>query len=182
MGLFSRMRDLVSKIKRVDCPDGTFRFVYKSLDYAFKIELQDWSAGVDTQLKNLQLQTLEARLELQKHISGLLIEFDEINRSLYVDFRGLYSAYTNNPCDLDKWYAEEVRKLVKTEFKLRLKKIEQSAKLIEKELASPDNKKDIRGILAKSKKKLKQMSANDRARQEFQTALDDFSRWRRVED
>lgn len=178
MGLLSKMKDLGSKMKRVDCSDGTFRFVYKNLDHAFKIELKDWSAGVDIQLKNLQLQKLKAGGELQKHISGLLIEFDEINRSLYVDFRGLYSAYANNPCDLDKWYAEEVGKLVKTEFKLRLKKIEQSAKLIENELAKSDKEKDVGSIVAKSKKKLKRLSANERAKQEFQTALDDFCRWR----
>jgi len=168
-----------SKIKRVKCPDGTTRYVYKDLDDAFRLELKDWSAAFKAQLNSLKLQELETSLEFQKQVSGLLMELDEVNRSLQFHFRALYSAYMNNPCELDKWYAEEVQRLVQTECKLRLDKIRDSMEFIRSGLANrPMDQQNVTAIITQSKEALTELSIREKTRQQIQTALDDFNRWR----
>ena len=91
----------------------------------------------------------------------------------------MYIVYSANPCDLDKWLAQETQKLIERECGFRFReKIIKSSQIIETELQkSPRNAEAIKGAVAKAKEMLSPTDKAERTKKELQSALDDFQQW-----
>jgi hypothetical protein len=170
-----------SKVITVKCPDGKTRRVYKNPEDAFPLRAKDWSAQIKSTLKTLKGFESGLGLDLQKQIAGFFMEIDEINRSIQAEFRALYIVYSANPCELDKWLAQETKKLIERESGFRFREIRKSTQIIETELKkAPRNAAAIKGAIAKARKMLSPTKRAEKTKKELQTALDDFQQWRRT--
>ena len=107
------------RIRRVNCRDGTQRDVYKNPDEAFPLLTNNLSAQIKAQVEMLKQLQVNVGVDIKKLVAGFFFQIDEINRSLQLLFRTVYLTYATNPCDLDKWLANQVEKIIEEEIKMR---------------------------------------------------------------
>jgi hypothetical protein len=118
----SRRIDLnwpLSKTRKEKCKDGTYRTVYKNPDHAFPLYAKDLVLKIHDEMNVLKQIQINAGVDIQQLISGLLFQIDEVNRSMQFHFRAIYLGYICNPCELDKWFAKRVDKIIRTETRMR---------------------------------------------------------------
>ena len=100
------------KIRKIKCPDGSFRYVYRNIDDVFPLYAKDWKARFDLAIKGLQ--TLEGALggELAHKLSGLFFMLNDSNASLQFQCRAAYGTYLVNPCAKDDWLFQRMNEII----------------------------------------------------------------------
>src|SRR5205823_10771214 len=88
------------KLRRHRCPDGTYRYVYRNVNYILPLVAGEWQA--DSKVAVEALKSLHAAVDagVQTHLRGLFIQLDEANRSMLAKLRMTYAVYASNPCGL----------------------------------------------------------------------------------
>ena len=104
---------------KVKCQDGSERIVLKNPDDAFPLAHKKLLAKIHTEVKALAQLQVDADADVRELIAGFLFQIDEINSSLIIHLRSAYVVFSTNPCEMDKWLAKEVEKIIKEETKMR---------------------------------------------------------------
>ena len=113
-----------SKMRRIRCPDGSERTVFKNPDDAFPLLAKDWSASVKATTETLKELQVSLALELQQSIAGLLVQIDEANRTMQLNFRAVYVVYLIDPCRQLAWLKRRVKEIIENESVLRRTRME----------------------------------------------------------
>lgn len=115
-----------SKIRKIKCPDGRERYVFKNLDDVFPLAATDWSARGEATVQALRECRAGLSGSFERYIQGFFAQLDEANRSLQFDFRAIYAAYITAPCEQrqDSWLRQRTREVIEREGEFRKKLLE----------------------------------------------------------
>lgn len=97
--------------KKIKCPDGSVRFVYRNIDQAFPIHLRDVQSSLSAKLGVDGLAEGAAENKYASDVKALLFHIDETNKSLMLEFRSAYIAYEIHPCANWEKFDSSVREI-----------------------------------------------------------------------
>lgn len=115
--------NLFSKHK-VKCPDGSVRYVYRNIDKAFPMFLGDIKNEISAGIKNKEFGSANATKKYNSDIRSILIQIDETNQSMMLNFRVAYIGFESNPCqNSEKFNADldEIRRCGQHNHELKVK-------------------------------------------------------------
>jgi hypothetical protein len=113
-----------SGIYHLRCPDGTLRTIYTDIDVAFPLFIEGWNAKLAAGLKASDLGTGELKGEYATKIEGLLFGLDELNRSLMMNFRSAYIAYSADPCANSGMLGRQIESIRTEQHRLQLLRLQ----------------------------------------------------------
>lgn len=101
------------KTEKRQCPDGSVKVVYRSIDDAFPLALKDFKAKVDVDLAALSdVPAGSVGTQYEKSIAGLLYTLGDRNQSLMMTFRAVYETYRSDPCTYDDFLRRQVELII----------------------------------------------------------------------
>jgi hypothetical protein len=86
-------------IDTVSCPGGASRRVYRSVDYAVPLYMQETKSSTKAMVDALGQVKAQASSEEEEKVKGLLFQIDETNGSVQQHFRAAYLVYASAPCE-----------------------------------------------------------------------------------
>jgi|GEM_PF-4977586 len=107
------------KERRVRCPDGTYRYVYKDAERAFPLIAREWEKKAKAAADTLNQIKLEVGVEMASRIQGLLFQLDKHNASVQQKCCAVYVVYKVDPCGKDVWLEREILSILEQESFLR---------------------------------------------------------------
>lgn len=104
--------------RKVRCPDGTVKYVYRHVDDAFPLELTTSSTQLKANLDAAQELTAGIESSYSTTIQGMLYSISQKNESLMMSLRALYVLFQGDPCANAALFNENVVQLVKEQSRL----------------------------------------------------------------
>jgi len=164
-----------SKTRKIRCPDGSERIVFKSADDAFPLFARDWSANLKATTETLRELEASLDLELQQHIAGFIFQIDEVNRTMQLKFRAVYIVYLNDPCGQLGWLRQRVKEIIEDESMLR--RIRMETAKIKCLIALGLDKQAIRQAIEEAVARLSKSDLEEEIFSEIQKAKKNTSAW-----
>ena len=105
--------------RRIRCPDGSYRYVFKNPHHAFPLIAQEWITKATASADTLNQLKGEVSGEIASRIGGLLFQLDSKNASVQQKCCATYVVYKVDPCGKDAWLEQEVKQILAEESFLR---------------------------------------------------------------
>ena len=163
------------KIKKIKCPDGTERLVYKDPEDAFPFFAKDWSTKFDSMLKATQEIQGKLGASCESNINGFFTQLDQANRSIQIHFRAIYVLYTVNPCANDKLLVDEIKKAIDNESIMR--RMQYEIDFINGLLVNNAPPDSVILAIKSSSQKLSRPLLEQKASAAFEKAQEDVASW-----
>lgn len=110
----------LSKQRRVLCPDGTTKYVYKDVNRAMPIYVTAFDAKLFSRLGSEIQDDLTIGGEYKTKIHDLLNNRNEQFASLIHEFRILYNVFSADPCSYSDYFLDGVKRILATHHLLKV--------------------------------------------------------------
>jgi hypothetical protein len=94
------------------CKDGSVKVVYRDVNDAFPLFIEDFKGSVDGNLEAIKGAPVKVRADYETKIKGLTFELDELNKSLMMSFRTVYLVFQSDPCNDDGFFKRQTERLL----------------------------------------------------------------------
>ena len=116
MGFFA----FLSKHRRVECPDGTIKYIHKDVNSAIPTYVTEYDAKLFSRIGSEMQSDLTIRGEYKTRIHDLLNSRSEQYAALIHEFRVLYEAFSTDPCSYSDYFLDEVKRILAIHRALRV--------------------------------------------------------------
>lgn len=107
------------RYQKIECPDGTIRFVLRNPDKAFPLYAKDYKSNIDSAIQVAKKLEIKLKGQYQNVISGLFAQIDESNKNVQMAIRAVYEDFITNPCKKDEMLTERISLILERENNLR---------------------------------------------------------------
>lgn len=167
------------KIRKIRCPDGSEKYVFRDPDDAFPLYAKDWSARLEATVKALTKLQGGLVLNLKKNIEGFFFELDEANRSMQSKLRAIYVIFLTAPCKLDRWLIQQIQNVIEEEGKIRIRRIEIEIEKIRSLKSRGLNKKRITQAVTEALTRLSRSEIEVETSDAFKRVKKNTKAWRK---
>jgi hypothetical protein len=98
--------------KKHRCPDGRVLTVFHDPDDAFALYLKKTDTAITAGAGGPQDLTAKLTGSRSQQVDRLLVQLDEQNRGLMMEFRAVYVVYHSDPCGNAEWFRDRVDSLI----------------------------------------------------------------------
>lgn len=108
------------KLRRVDCPDGTSKYIHKDVNNAIPIYVREYDATLFGRIESELKGDAVIGGEFKNKIHDLLTTKDENYASLIHEFRVLYGTFSTDPCSYSDFFLDGVKQILNVHQALKL--------------------------------------------------------------
>ena len=166
-----------AKTRKIKCPDGSERIIFKNPDDAFPLYIKDWSARFKATVKALTEVQGSLSSEFKRQIGGFFFELDSSNLSMQSKFSAAYKTYlASDPCKADGWLRKRIREIMEEESTLR--RLEFEIKKMESLGNQGLNEQAIEQAMAEALNRLSKSEIEEETSNAFKEVEKNISGWR----
>jgi hypothetical protein len=99
-------------MRKVKCPDGSVKTIYRKPRKAFPLALTELSGKAEAAIGGLQAVSGKVTGEYAKEYRALLMHLDETNGSMQAELAAVYTAFSSDPCHDPGYFHRKVDEIL----------------------------------------------------------------------